>query len=202
MSKQDQKFPYKSLGLKLRQMREKMQESLAEVSGAVEIESDSLSAIEQGATRPPEDILLLLISYFNVKDDEATKLWELAGYDDADKAGASYTLSADSESAERPPVTVMPGDARIAYTDMLHVMVNNYGVVMNFMQTAGPNNQPMVISRIGMSREHAQSVLEVLRKTLEQSEQKALQTPKKSKKKQVDQPEVDSKQHDEPKSQQ
>lgn len=201
MSKQDQKFPYKSLGLQLRQMREKKQESLAEVSGAVEIELDSLSAMEQGVTRPPEDILLLLISYFNVKDQDASNLWEMAGYDDADKAGASYTLSAEGETG-RPPVTVMPGDARIAYTDMLHVMVNNYGVVMNFMQTAGPDNQPMVISRIGMSREHAKSVLEVLRKTLEQSEQKSLPTPKKGKKTQADQSEVDSVQRDEPKSQQ
>ncbi len=68
---------------------------------------------------------------------------------------------------------VLPADARIVYTDMVHVMVNNYGVIMNFMQTAGPGSQPLAVSRIGMSREHAQSVLEVLQKTL------ALHNPKK-----------------------
>ena len=34
------------------------------------------------------------------------------------------------------------------------------------MQTAGPGSQPTTISRLGMSREHAQSVIELLQKTL------------------------------------
>ena len=51
----------------------------------------------------------------------------------------------------------------------MHVMVNNYGVVVNFMQSAGPSNQPLAVSRIGMSKEHAYSLLEVLQNTLEQS---------------------------------
>lgn len=176
MSKQEQKYPYKSLGLQLRKLRERVQESLAEVSGAVEIEIDSLSAMEQGLDRPPEDILMLLISYFDIKDEDAAKLWEMAGYSDADKAGSSYAMNPEGDF-DKPPVTVLPGDARIAYTDMLHVVANNYGVVMNFMQTAGPNNQPMIISRIGMSREHAQSVLEVLQKTLQHADPKKLPAP-------------------------
>ena len=68
-------------------------------------------------------------------------------------------------------VFVSPEDARIVYTDMVQVMVNNYGVIMNFMQGAGPQNQPLAVSRVGMSKEHAKSILELLRATLEQSEQ-------------------------------
>lgn len=151
-------------------MRERVQESLAEVSGAVEIEIESLAAIEKGTSRPSEDILLLLISHFGVKEDQASKLWELAGYHQQD---GLFVQDEDQKSA----VMVMPMDARIAYTDMVHVMVNNYGVVMNFMQGAGPNNQPLAVARIGMSREHAKSVLEILQKTLEQSEQQQLPAP-------------------------
>jgi hypothetical protein len=65
---------------------------------------------------------------------------------------------------------ITPIDNRIIYTDTVHVMVNNYGVVMNFMQTSGSNNQPVTVSRIGMSREHAESVLQVLKRTLTESE--------------------------------
>jgi hypothetical protein len=50
-------------------------------------------------------------------------------------------------------------------------MVNNYGVVMNFMQGGGPNMQPLAVARVGMSKEHAKSVLDVLKQTLSQSEQ-------------------------------
>lgn len=167
--------PYKLLGAKLKRMREKLQESLAEVSGAVEIDIDALTLMEIGQTRPSEDILLLLISHFAVKEDEATKLWELAGYDQQQLPFINMINDEDGNS--KPGVMVMPSDIRIQYTDMVHIMVNNYGVVMNFMQGAGPNNQPIVVSRVGMSKEHAQSILELLKQTLEQSKPKSLPGP-------------------------
>jgi transcriptional regulator with XRE-family HTH domain len=175
MSEQSSKLPYKSLGARLKRMREKLQESLAEVSGAVEIDIEALTAIEIGRTCPSEDILLLLISHFGVKEDEATKLWELAGYDQQ-QIPFVHMINEENGGA-KPSVLVMPADASINYTDMVHVMVNNYGVVMNFMQGAGPNNQPLIVARLGMSKEHAKSVLEVLQKTLEQDIQKSLPAP-------------------------
>lgn len=169
MIRKDQEFPYKSLGGKLRGMREKGRESLAEVSGAVEIDVEALSAIERGTERPTEDILLLLISHFAIREDEATTLWELAGYESQDNGSG---LTVDEIGALKNAVMVMPVDTRISYTDMAHVMVNDHGVVLNFLQTSGPNNQPLVVSRLGMSREHAESVLELLQKTLAQHKQK------------------------------
>jgi transcriptional regulator with XRE-family HTH domain len=179
MSEKQPKLPYKSLGIRLKRMREKLQESLAEVSGAVEIDIELLTAIERGQNRPSEDILLLLISHFGVKEDEATKLWELAGYDEQNVPFVNMINEEDGSA--KSSVLVMPTDARINYTDMVHVMVNNFGVVINFMQGAGPNNQPMIVGRLGMSKEHAKSVLEVLKKTLEQDTQKSLPSPDSSK---------------------
>lgn len=175
MSEKQPNQPYRSLGTRLKKMREKLQESLAEVSGAVEIDIEMLTAIELGSDRPSEDILLLLISHFGIKEDEATKLWELAGYDQ--QQVPFVNMMNEEDGSTKPSVLVMPNDARINYTDMVHVMVNNYGVVMNFMQGAGPNNQPMIVARLGMSKDHAKSVLEVLQKTLEQDTQKSLPSP-------------------------
>lgn len=176
MSKKAGDYPYQQLGNELKRMRQKLQESVAEVSGAVEIEVEALTAIEKGLKRPSEDILLLLISHFAIKEDDATKLWDLAGYD-FQQLSYEQAVSNQEDNTDKPAVVVMPHDARINYTDMVHVMVNNYGVVMNFMQGAGPNNQPLAVARVGMSREHAKSVLEVLQRTLAQSEQKALPAP-------------------------
>jgi transcriptional regulator with XRE-family HTH domain len=167
--------PYQPLGEKLRGMREQAKESLADVSGAVEIDVQQLTSIEHGQERPSEDILLLLISHFNVKEDEAMQLWEMAGYEHI--SNRTHSLMNDDGGHPQPAVMVLPIDARVVYSDMVHVMVNNYGVIMNFMQGAGPNNQSLAIARIGMSKEHAQSVLEVLQKTLEQHE--AAKTDKK-----------------------
>jgi transcriptional regulator with XRE-family HTH domain len=171
--KHNTEYPFGSLGSRLKKMRVGRQESLAEVSGAVEIDIEMLTLIEEGKERPAEDILLLLISHFAVKEDEAVKLWEMAGYT-GHQLPAGPIQQDDSGLSQ---VVAMPADTRIVYTDMVHVMVNNYGVVMNFMQGAGPHNQPMAVARIGMSKEHARSVLEVLQKTLDQSEPKGLPAP-------------------------
>lgn len=169
MADTNQEFPYKILGARLRRMRETLSESAAEVAGSVEIELSALAEIEQGKQRPSEDILLLLISHFSVKEDEATKLWQLAGYEKLDGLDDSGTV--------KNAVVVMPADARIAYTDMAHVVANQHGVVVNFLQTNGPASQPLMVSRLGMSREHAKSLLELLQRTLagvDQPQQRAL----------------------------
>lgn len=179
MREQHKEFPYKRLGSYLKQLRVKLQESLAEVSGAVEIDVALLNDIETGKKRPSEDILLLLISHFSVKEDEAVKLWELAEFDEGELPVAH--ASNNEEIGKRPAVFVMPEELKVSYTDMLHVTVNDYGVVMNFMQGTGPGNQPMIVSRLGMSKEHAKSVLEVLQKTMEQNERRSLPSPKSKK---------------------
>lgn len=161
--------PFDKLGRSLKKMRISRQETLADVSGAVEIGIDHLEVIEAGKSRPGEDILLLLISHFELKEVEAEKLWELAGY------APNVTARPDELSAKQT-VMVTPEDLKIVYTDMVHVSVNNFGVVMNFMQGGGANNQPLAIARVGMSTEHALSVLEVLQKTL--AAQKQLPAPK------------------------
>jgi transcriptional regulator with XRE-family HTH domain len=58
--------PFKTLGTHLKYLRERGAETLAEVSGAVEINEDILERIEQGSERPSEEILMLLISHFNM----------------------------------------------------------------------------------------------------------------------------------------
>ena len=168
--KESNKLPYKSLGQHLKRIREKKQESLTEVSGAVEIDVTLLADIEYGAKRPSEDILMLLMNHFSISDDEAVQLWEIAGYSqpNSDTTGVNTTIK---------QVMVLPMDARVAYTDMAHIVVNDRGVVMNFMQEAGLSGQPLAVARIGMSRAHAEEVLMLLQKALKQHAPKALPSP-------------------------
>jgi len=69
-------------------------------------------------------------------------------------------------------------DARVVYTDMAHVVSNKYGVTVNFMQSVGLAGQPLAVARVGMSREHAQHVLELLQKALTVPAPKLLPAPK------------------------
>lgn len=164
-------LPYKSLGSQLKRLRQKSQESLAEVSGAVEIELTLLERFESGQNRPSQDILELLISHFGIKEDEASKLLNLAGYE---AKSVPFPHHVQDEQPTTSSVLVMPFDVRVAYTDIAHITANQFGVIINFMQSVGPNNQPLVVSRVGMSKEHALSIMEMLQKTLLQDEPKAL----------------------------
>lgn len=160
--------PYRMLGGQLRLFRESRSESLAEASGAIEIEMEQMQKFERGEVRPSEELLLLFISHFKIEDKDASILWKLAGYEDLNDDLSSSNFGNIGEQIKQVAL-LMPSESKIVYTDMVHVMANNYGVVINFMQTNGPTNQNMAVARVGMSREHAQSIVELLQQTLNQA---------------------------------
>ncbi|HKR81499.1 MAG TPA: helix-turn-helix domain-containing protein [Candidatus Saccharimonadales bacterium] len=164
MSEESKQQPFRSLGIRLKTIRQKLQESVAEVSGAIEIDEAKLQRIEQGQERPSEDILLLLISHFGMHEDEAANLWLLAGYDRPEGHNR------DDDASGRPTIMLMGIDPRVIYSDSVHISVNPSGVVMGFSQSGGPANQPLAIARIGMSRDQAKDVLRVLQEALHQYE--------------------------------
>lgn len=161
-------MPFDQLGKKLKTIREKRRESVAEVSGAVEIDEQVLTRIELGQERPSEDILMLLISHFGMQDDEAAGLWQLAGYDqpmsgdDAEPLPNSKTM-----------VMIMAVDPRVVYSDGVQVVTNGSGVIMNFAQGTG-TPQALVTARVGMSREQAAMVLQALQNALQPGAPKQL----------------------------
>ncbi|MEJ0072619.1 MAG: helix-turn-helix transcriptional regulator [Candidatus Saccharibacteria bacterium] len=161
----NKRLPYESLGSQLRHLRERNRESVAEVSGAVEIDEKKLSLIETGTERPSEDILLLLISHFAVEDDKAAELWQLAGYDsqsDDDHDEHDH----DHEAHSRTQTLMVMIDPRVMYSDSFEVVSNNRGVVLNFSQSGSQAGQPLTIARIGMSREQAKTVMGILHQVL------------------------------------
>jgi transcriptional regulator with XRE-family HTH domain len=151
-------FPYKNIGQRIRQWRQDMHESLAEVSGAVEIDSEQLAKIEKGVELPSEEILLLLISYLDVSEKDATTILEQAGYVRPDKNGG---LSAMDEQIIKQTLMIIPFDNRILYSDSVNISATPNGVVMDFLQTTS-NPQPATIARIGMSLEHAARMQKLL----------------------------------------
>jgi transcriptional regulator with XRE-family HTH domain len=170
MNNERQELPFKNLGQRLKVIRQKLHESVAEVSGAVEIEEQHLQRIEQGEERPTEDILLLLINHFGMQDDDAANLWQLAGYDQPSDNDNPHGNEAQSS---RTMVMIMAVDPRIIYSDGVQVTANASGVVLNFSQGAGtPHN--LTTARIGMSREQAAGLMRTLEQALVRSTPKQL----------------------------
>lgn len=175
MSKDSQELPYKNLGEKLKTIRQRSNESVAEVSGAVEIDEQMMRRIEQGFERPSEDILLLLINHFRMPDDDADTLWELAGYDPPDNQDdhEGHDHSHNDQSQNRTVLMIMAVDPRVIYSDGVQVTANSSGVILGFSQGSGTPNA-LTTAKIGMSREQAYGLLRVLHQTLEASKPKQL----------------------------
>jgi len=61
----------------------------------------------------------------------------------------------------------------IFYTDSIYISANPDGVTFDVMQRLGNTNQVRIVSRIGMSREHAKKFVVELSKLLEITEGQA-----------------------------
>ena len=166
--------PYRSLGEVLKRLRASAFKTPAEVSSAVEIEESRLRAYENGEQRPSEDILLLLIQHFRVEGEQAAELWRLAGYGNSPETERD-AMQDDFTGTPHITFGLMASDNKVVYTDMVKVAVNNYGVVMQFLQGSG-SETPLAVAKVGMSKEHARSVVELLPRTLAQSDRP--KTPK------------------------
>lgn len=171
MSEKSQEQPFKQLGEKLKVIRQKLHESVAEVSGAVEIDEPTLKRIEQGQERPAEDILLLLINHFGMKDDEAASLWQLAGYDQP--RTHDHDRGSSSDEMNRSTILVMAVDPRVIYSDGVHISANSNGVIMSFSQGSGTSNA-LTTAKVGMSREQAHALVRTLQDALHRSEPRQL----------------------------
>ncbi|MGH7142355.1 MAG: helix-turn-helix domain-containing protein [Candidatus Saccharimonadales bacterium] len=160
MSEPKHQLPFKTLGKHLRFLRINRQASLAEVSGAIEIETEALERIEKGEERPDEDTLMLLISYFDIRDHEAVQIWRSAGYS---KDEEQKHILKDSQN--KVSTILLALDLRIMYSDCVTLAGSENGLVMNFMQKAG-QAEPVTISRVGMSYSQAEEVLKTLEKVV------------------------------------
>lgn len=171
MSDKKNELPFKQLGNKLKVIRQKLQETTADVSGAVEIDESVLEGYEQGKERPSEDILSLLISHFGMQEEDAANLYQLAGYEQP-QSDDNDDLPEDLASS-KAGVLVMAIDPRIIYSDGMHVNASQQGVVLSFAQLGGAP-QPLVTTRVGMSREQARNVIRTLQAALDRTEPRQL----------------------------
>jgi predicted transcriptional regulator len=164
-------IPFKDLGSHLKRLRELQRESIAEVSGAVEIDVPELERFEDGHARPSEDILMLLINHFGMQDHEAVQLWESAGYENESNDRFKPAENANAKSV----MVFLALDTRTIYSDSLDINVSDNGVVLNFMQE-NATGQSVPVSRIGMSQKQAELTIRALERAMLKS--KYLQGPR------------------------
>lgn len=169
-------YPYKNIGNYLKHTREKLSESVAEVSGAVEIDVDTLNNIECGRELPSEEILLLMVSHFGLSEQEAEKVFKLAGY-------ANQLKERDEQQTDdlAKVFALLPIDSRVLYSDNSEILVNDSGLTISFMQQ-NMEGKSVPAARVGLSHAHAEKLMNLLNRALNPKapEPKLLSAPQKS----------------------
>jgi len=151
--------PYEQLGEQLKYFRQSSRESLAEVSGAVEVEEHVLERFEAGIDRPDEEILNLLINHYQLREGLANQLWDLAGY--VDHTPEEAIIIEEAMSAAKQLIMVLATDNRTLYTDGVSIDCSKNGLQMTFTQSSS-QNKAIQLAKLGMSYEQAQEVMKAL----------------------------------------
>lgn len=162
--------PYRAFGAKIKHFREQWKQSVSEVSGTLEIDEIFLKEIESGKTLPTENQLDMIINHFLLTNEQADELRGLA-HSHSEQI-ADNLIGGVEDMLMKQLVMYMPVEQRVVYTDGMNVTVNRHGVVLQFTQNSsgGPKIKSNVVCQVGMSREHAEKVVEVLKKTLSEHE--------------------------------
>ncbi|MCX7996875.1 MAG: DUF3467 domain-containing protein [Patescibacteria group bacterium] len=67
-------------------------------------------------------------------------------------------------------VNLNPEKTPILYTDNIFMTSHEFGIVIDFGQKLGPTTDTQIVSRIGMSRDHAKKFLSELGKMIAMTE--------------------------------
>lgn len=86
----------------------------------------------------------------------------------------------EKKEVRSQPKIFIPVDTQILYSDMAYITSTQSGIVIDFVQTDSLHNRLTVISRIGVSNDHAESLLKTITVKLLESK---LKKSKKSKSK-------------------
>ena len=65
-----------------------------------------------------------------------------------------------------PQISINLDTTPVLYTDMIRIQANDDGVVLNVIQKIGESDALRIVSRVGMSREHAKKLAQQMSKLL------------------------------------
>lgn len=161
-------FQYQKLGEALRSYRlNKEIGGIKTVANEIGVDYSNLSKVENGHIKPSKNLLEKLVAFYDVPAIEASQLYYLAG----ETEGVTFKLTEpiNIKSDQLDPAAIqsqvsIPQNNPVLYAGAVYIDVTPFGVVFNFAQQTGPTNNLVVVSRIGMSTEHAE---DLCKKTLQ-----------------------------------
>lgn len=173
----NQKQNFKKFGLRLREYREKRGDSITFVAHAINVSRTYMSKLENGHEKPSTAVFSSLIRHYSISREEAIRLASLLYGDKAGLILLDYNSEKEvkekmddrkiklQDQPQGVQVNLAADKVSILYTDSVFITSNPFGIVFNVAQFIDQKNQ-QIVARIGMSRDHAKALAEVLAKHL------------------------------------
>lgn len=126
------------------------------------------SKLENGKEKPSRALVADIISKFQLALEDSRLLEQYAGY-----GTGSSIIDQTSESGvdQASLVSTAPSfdrNTQVLYSDAMYITITENGVVLDFAQQQGATTQQDVVSRIGLSHEHAKKISDLLVQQLRQ----------------------------------
>lgn len=187
---------YLRLGNRLREFRKLLGRNISQVAHELDIDRSFLSKIENGHERPSRLLLNKLISLYSLTLEEVAEILSLAGYMDKPNIFTSRKQTSPKVEGkhfetvgngkevfkimdDKPKDIQGPGapinveidkNKPAVYCDSAFVTTNKYGLMIDFAQSVASTNNQIVTARVGMSKEHARALAQVLERELKKIE--------------------------------
>lgn len=143
----------------------------AEAAEKLEVSRPYYSRLENGKEKPALHLINKLESKFELSVPDVLDLMRYSG--NAENPSPADSNMGQIQLAEGVPegesVQINPQEQKVLFSDTMFITVNDNGVVFDFGQKLGPTEQTFVVSRIGVSKTHAEKIHNLLGQQLNKS---------------------------------
>lgn len=159
------------LGNELKKLRENNGLTVRKIANLMGVDYSLINRFEKGSRRPTNLQLEKYKSALKLSPDQYNNLRLLGGYDKESNTQNNDQLL-ESDPAVKQTVE-FPPNVSVLFSDSIFFTVSPYGVVMNFAQKIDLTNKQIVVSRIGINKDHAVVMIEKLKELLSKIETKS-----------------------------
>lgn len=157
-----------------KEYRRKRGLSLREAAKLLELNHSFLSKIEMGYRKPSLVNLRKIGALYGMQLQLVEYLANLFGYkseDNIEYKGLNYSSKQrkeednameDKNLVPSPNFNIDPTRTPVLYADAIYLKSNENGIVMDVAQQIGPTQQYNIVSRVGVSKDHAKRLIEHL----------------------------------------
>lgn len=152
---------FSRVGKKIREFRMRNNDTLVELAKFLNMDVGNLSKVETGKRGLPPETLNKIADKYKLSPDDRTQLFVASGYSRGGE-GVYKNMNQEENRQVKTQNFNVPNNLPVLFSDSIGLTSSKFGLVFDFGQRVGPTDQVNIVARIGLSKEHAEALIQVL----------------------------------------